>query len=35
MIGAALTHARLREPKNIAINAVLTGMAVFVVIGHV
>lgn len=32
MVGAAVTHAKLREPQNIAINAALFGLAAFVAI---
>lgn len=34
MIGAAIAHARLREPRNVAINAVLFAMALAVAIGR-
>ena len=34
MIGAASSHARLREPRSVAANAVLFGMALTVAIGR-
>jgi hypothetical protein len=34
MIGAASSHLRLREPRNVAINAVLFGLALTVAIGR-
>lgn len=34
MIGAAVAHGRLREPRSIAINAVLFAAALVVVIGR-
>jgi uncharacterized membrane protein YphA (DoxX/SURF4 family) len=34
MIGAASSHTRLHEPRNVAVNAVLFGMALFVVVGR-
>ena len=34
MVGAASSHARLREPRNVAANALLFGMALTVVIGR-
>jgi uncharacterized membrane protein YphA (DoxX/SURF4 family) len=34
MLGAAVTHARRREYPNIAINAVLGGLALFVAISR-
>ncbi|HLR98412.1 MAG TPA: DoxX family protein [Mycolicibacillus parakoreensis] len=34
MIGAAWAHTRLREPASVAVNAVLFGLAGFVVLGH-
>jgi hypothetical protein len=34
MIGAASSHARLREPGNVAVNALLFGLALTVAIGR-
>ncbi len=34
MAGAASSHARLREPRNVAANALLFGMALTVAIGR-
>ncbi len=34
MVGAASSHARLREPRNVAANALLFGMALTVVAGR-
>jgi len=34
MIGAATAHAKLREPRNVAINAVLFAMALTVAVGR-
>jgi hypothetical protein len=34
MIGAATAHARLHEPRNVAINAVLFALCVFVAAGR-
>jgi uncharacterized membrane protein YphA (DoxX/SURF4 family) len=34
MVGAARAHARLREPRNVAINAVLFALALTVAIGR-
>ena len=34
MVGAASSHARLREPRNVAANALLFGMALTVAIGR-
>lgn len=34
MIGAAVAHGRLREPRSIAINAVLFTLALVVVVGR-
>lgn len=34
MIGAARAHARLHEPKNIAVNLVLLALLAFVAIGR-
>lgn len=34
MVGAAICHAKLREPRNVAINAVIFAVAVFVAIGR-
>jgi hypothetical protein len=34
MIGAATTHVKLREPKNVAITVTLLAMCVFVAIGR-
>jgi uncharacterized membrane protein YphA (DoxX/SURF4 family) len=34
MIGAASSHTRLREPRNVAVNALLFGMALTVAIGR-
>ena len=34
MIGAASAHARLHEPRNIAVNALLFSLCVFVVVGR-
>jgi uncharacterized membrane protein YphA (DoxX/SURF4 family) len=35
MIGAAVSHARLHEPRNVATNVVLFALCVFVAIGRV
>jgi DoxX-like protein len=34
MVGAAVSHTRLREPRNVATNAVLFAMALTVLIGR-
>jgi uncharacterized membrane protein YphA (DoxX/SURF4 family) len=34
MIGAASSHSRLREPRNVAANALLFGLALTVAIGR-
>jgi uncharacterized membrane protein YphA (DoxX/SURF4 family) len=34
MIGAAWAHSRLHEPRSIALNAVLFGLALFVALGR-
>jgi DoxX-like family len=34
MVGAASSHARLREPRNVAANALLFGMALAVAVGR-
>lgn len=34
MIGAAISHAKLGEPRNVAINALLFGVCVFVAAGR-
>ena len=34
MVGAASSHARLREPRNVAANALLFGLALTVAIGR-
>jgi hypothetical protein len=34
MIGAASSHARLREPRSVAANALLFGMALTVAVGR-
>ena len=34
MVGAASSHARLREPRSVAANALLFGMALTVAIGR-
>lgn len=34
MVGAAYAHTRLREPRNVAANVVLFGLAVFVLLGR-
>jgi hypothetical protein len=34
MVGAASSHARLREPGNVAVNALLFGLALTVAIGR-
>lgn len=34
MIGAAWAHTRLHEPRSVAVNTVLFGLAAFVVVGH-
>jgi hypothetical protein len=34
MIGAASAHTRLHEPRNVAVNAVLFAMCVFVAVGR-
>ncbi len=34
MIGAASSHARLREPRNVAANALLFGLALAVAVGR-
>lgn len=34
MIGAATTHTKLREPRNVAINAVVFALSVFVAYGR-
>jgi hypothetical protein len=34
MIGAAVTHSRLREPQNVAINTVIFAVAALVAIGR-
>jgi uncharacterized membrane protein YphA (DoxX/SURF4 family) len=35
MVGAAWAHTRLHEPRNVAVNAVLFGLAAFVAVGRV
>lgn len=35
MVGAGWAHSRLREPRSIAVNAALFGLAAFVVVGRV
>jgi len=34
MVGAAICHTKLREPRNVAINAVIFAIAVFVAYGR-
>lgn len=34
MVGAAVAHSRLREPRNVAVNAVLFGICVAVALGR-
>jgi hypothetical protein len=34
MVGAAVAHARLREPRNVATNAVLFALALTVAVGR-
>jgi hypothetical protein len=34
MIGAAYSHTRLREPRNVAVNALLFGLALTVAVGR-
>ncbi len=34
MIGAAMTHIRLREPRNVAVNAVLFAICALVAVGR-
>jgi hypothetical protein len=34
MVGAAVSHTRLREPHNVAVNAVLFALCLVVVIGR-
>jgi hypothetical protein len=34
MIGAAVAHTRLSEPRNVAVNAVLLAICVFVAVGR-
>jgi len=34
MVGAAGSHARLREPRNVAVNAVLFALAVTVAVAR-
>jgi hypothetical protein len=34
MVGAAYSHSRLREPRNVATNAVLFGLALTVAVGR-
>jgi len=34
MVGAASSHARLREPRNVGTNAVLFALSVFVAVGR-
>jgi hypothetical protein len=34
MIGAAVAHTRLSEPRNVAVNAVLFAICVFVAVGR-
>jgi uncharacterized membrane protein YphA (DoxX/SURF4 family) len=34
MVGAAVTHARLREPQNVAVNTVLFAVCLFVAWGR-
>ena len=34
MIGASITHTKLREPRNVAINAAIFAVAVFVAVGR-
>ena len=35
MVGAAWAHTQLHEPRNVAANAVLFGLAAFVAVGRV
>jgi hypothetical protein len=34
MVGAARAHARLHEPRNVAVNLVLLALCLFVAIGR-
>ena len=34
MVGAAVTHTKLREPRNVAINAAIFAVCVFVAVGR-
>jgi uncharacterized membrane protein YphA (DoxX/SURF4 family) len=34
MLGAAYAHVRLHEPRNVAVNAVLLGLCLVVVVGR-
>jgi uncharacterized membrane protein YqjE len=34
MVGAAWAHTRLHEPSSVAVNAVLFGLAAFVIVGR-
>jgi hypothetical protein len=34
MVGAAWAHVRLHEPQNVAINAALFALSLFVAVGH-
>jgi hypothetical protein len=34
MVGAAVTHTKLREPRNVAINAAIFAVCVFVALGR-
>lgn len=34
MIGAAWAHSRLHEPWSVLVNAVMFGLAAFVIVGH-
>jgi uncharacterized membrane protein YphA (DoxX/SURF4 family) len=34
MVGAAVSHTKLREPRNVAINAVIFAVCVFVAVGR-
>ena len=35
MVGAAWAHTRLHEPRNVAVNAGLFGLAMFVAVGRI
>lgn len=34
MVGAAISHSKLREPRNVAVNTLLFALAVFVAYGR-